>query len=90
MVKAHHPDVDIKTITSGIPEHKDDGSEFTKADFRSISDSLRGISTRLAKTLKLERFFNAYDMEGNVVVVKIKSATSQAPSTVTADVPEVS
>jgi hypothetical protein len=83
LVKAHHPDIDIKTITSGIPERKDDGSEFSKDDFRVISESLRGITTWLAGSLRLEKFFNAYDMEGKMVTVTISSKTGKTPSTST-------
>jgi hypothetical protein len=42
LVKAHHPHIDLATVTSGLPELKADGSVLEKKEFREISKSLRG------------------------------------------------
>jgi hypothetical protein len=43
----------------------------------------------LANTLRLEKFFSAYDLEGNMIKSKINPTTHGVPSTSTPEVPEV-
>jgi hypothetical protein len=89
LVKSHHPDVNIGVVTSGIPERRADGTEFTKAEFNTLRNSLCGYSTRLARTLKVDRFFSEYDMEGQLIKATFTQKTHGAPSTSTPEVPEV-
>jgi hypothetical protein len=56
-VKAHHANVDLPVVTSGLPELKADGTPLENKEFHAICKSLRGLSTSIASKLKLDKFF---------------------------------
>jgi hypothetical protein len=57
MVKAHHPNIDLPVVTSGLPELKADGTPLEMKEFHEIFRSLRGLSTSIVQKLKLDKFF---------------------------------
>jgi hypothetical protein len=90
LVKAHHPDVDLATVTSGLPELKADGSALEKKEFREIGKSLRGLTTSLASKLHLDKFFYACDAENNPIKAGAPTNGDKAPSVTTPSVAEMS
>jgi hypothetical protein len=90
LVKAHHPNVDLATVTSGLPELKADGSVLEKKEFRDISKSLRGLSTTIAGKLHLDKFFYVCDAENNPIKAAAPTNGEKAPSVTTPNVAEAS
>jgi hypothetical protein len=90
LVKAHHPNVDLATITSGLPELKADGSVLEKKEFRDIGKSLCGLSTTIASKLHLDKFFYACDAENNPIKATSSTNGEKAPSMMTPNVAEAS
>jgi hypothetical protein len=90
LVKAHHPDVDLATVTSGLPELKADGTVLENKEFHDISKSLRGLTTTIASKLKLDKFFHAFDAENKPINVTTPTNGEKAPSVATPNIAEAS
>jgi hypothetical protein len=56
-VKAHHPNIDLPVVMSGLPELKAGGTPLETKEFHALCKSLRGLSTSIASKLKLDKFF---------------------------------
>jgi hypothetical protein len=84
-VTAHHPDVDILVVSSGLLELKEDGTPLTSAEFHEIGRSLRGLATAAAKRLKLDKFFYPCDTNNKPLTMptKSKNSSQQMPASST-------
>jgi hypothetical protein len=90
LVKAHHPNIDLATVTSGLPELKADGSVLEKKEFHDIGKSMRGLSTAIASKLHLDKFFYVCDGQNNPIKATAPANGEKVPSVMTPNLAEAS
>jgi hypothetical protein len=79
-VKAHHPNVDLSVMMSGLPELKADATPLETKEFHEICKSLRGLSTSLASKLKLDKFFYPCGPDNKPLPQPKTMGTTKTPS----------
>ena len=59
LAKSHHPNLDVATVSKGLPRKHQDGRPFTDRDRELIGSQIRSYATRAANYAKIDLYFPA-------------------------------